>query len=180
MLINYSKISCSNQTCNATFQAYLSGLGKKNSRLYKSRQATIDWDKFEDLSDKTLSDSSDASEKRETKPEQPPTNRFLKKKSSAVDDGNAVKGKKPGENFPSLRTSQMSCFIDVFLGTASAPSGALARATKLAAEPKPKKELIRILSDSDMDISLSTDTNLHDYVIGDALALVPGCFCFLF
>ena len=62
--------------------------------MYKSKKSTIDWDKFDELSDKTLSDSSEASEKNETGAG---GSRFLKKKPTQADYGSAVASKKPSE-----------------------------------------------------------------------------------
>ena len=57
-----------------------------------------------------------------------------------------------------------------------AKSDALSKASKLSTqyESKSKPPLLRMLSDSDMEISLSTETNNYDFHLGDASALTPG------
>ena len=66
--------------------------------------------------------------------------------------------------------------INVLYLTDQGNSDALSKANKLSTQfqSKSKPPLMRMLSDSDMEISLSTETNDYDIHLGDASALTPG------
>ena len=67
-------------------KAYLSGLNKGSAIKYKSKQADIDWDKFDELSDKSVSDDDRLKQVAES-----PGSKFLKKKPQAAAETNYVK-----------------------------------------------------------------------------------------